>query len=94
MSRRNWSVLRPVLGGSAPDIAGKNIANPTAQILSLAMLLRFSFGLTEEANCIEQAVETIIKEGYRTIDLVPRNETHQSTSQWTKLIVDKISNKS
>ena len=81
-------------GGSAPDIAGKNIANPTAQILSLAMLLRFSFGLTEEANCIEQAVETIIKEGYRTIDLVPTNETHQSTSQWTKLIVDKISNKS
>ena len=81
-------------GGSAPDIAGKNIANPTAQILSLAMLLRFSFGLTREADCIEQAVETIIEEGYKTIDLVSANETHQSTSEWTTLIADKISNQS
>ena len=56
-------------GGSAPDIAGKNIANPIAQILSVAMMLRHSFNLFKEADNIELAVYETIKQGYRTQDI-------------------------
>lgn len=56
-------------GGSAPDIAGKGIANPIAQILSAALLLRFSFGLQEAAAAIESAVAQAIAQGYRTADI-------------------------
>lgn len=55
--------------GSAPDIAGKNLANPLATILSGALMLRYSFGLEEEAVRIEQAVEKVLEQGYRTKDL-------------------------
>jgi len=58
-------------GGSAPDIAGKGIANPIAQTLSAAMMLRYSFGWQEEANAIEQAVSRAITDGFRTADLGP-----------------------
>ena len=57
-------------GGSAPDIAGKNIANPIATILSAAMMLRCSFDLNQEADAIEMAVKRVLKEGYRTIDIM------------------------
>lgn len=57
-------------GGSAPDIAGKNIANPLATILSAAMLLRYSFNLSEEADAIENAVEKALAHGYRTGDIL------------------------
>lgn len=57
-------------GGSAPDIAGKGIANPIATILSAAMMLRYSFDLDQEADAIEAAVEKVLKEGYRTIDIM------------------------
>lgn len=60
-------------GGSAPDIAGKNIANPIATILSAAMMLRFTFGLGKEAVAIESAVKSVLKTA-RTKDIVPRNE--------------------
>lgn len=56
--------------GSAPDIAGKNVANPIATILSAAMMLRYSFDLSEEADCIEQAVDRVLNAGYRTADLL------------------------
>lgn len=56
-------------GGSAPDIAGKNIANPVAQILSLALLLRYSLNETEAAEAIEHAINRALAEGYRTGDL-------------------------
>lgn len=56
-------------GGSAPDIAGKGIANPIAQVLSAAMMLRYSFGWHEEANAIEHAVSRAIGDGFRTADL-------------------------
>ncbi len=56
-------------GGSAPDIAGQGIANPIAQILSAAMMLKFSFGLGEAADAIEAAVKAVIDEGYRTGDI-------------------------
>ena len=55
--------------GSAPDIAGKDLANPLATILSAAMLLRYSFGLETEAKAIENAVEKVLDDGYRTGDI-------------------------
>jgi len=55
--------------GSAPDIAGKNLANPLAAILSAALMLRYSFGLEEEAVRIEKAIEKVLEQGYRTGDL-------------------------
>jgi len=56
-------------GGSAPDIAGQGIANPVAQILSAAMMLRYSFGLIEAADAIDAAVEKVLTQGYRTGDI-------------------------
>lgn len=61
-------------GGSAPDIAGKGIANPIAAILSAAMMLRYSFELDEEAEAVEAAVKQVLAKGYRTIDIMPREE--------------------
>ena len=58
--------------GSAPDIAGQNIANPIATILSAAMMLRYSFDLDQEAKDVEDAIEKVLKEGYRTIDIMPQ----------------------
>ena len=59
-------------GGSAPDIAGKGIANPIATILSAAMMLRYSFDLDKEADAVEAAVKQVLKDGYRTIDIMPQ----------------------
>ena len=59
--------------GSAPDIAGKDIANPIGTILSAAMMLRYSFDLEEEAACIENAVSAVLDLGYRTADIMPEN---------------------
>lgn len=59
-------------GGSAPDIAGKGIANPIATILSAAMMLRYTFDLDREADAVEAAVQQMLKEGYRTIDIMPQ----------------------
>lgn len=60
--------------GSAPDIAGKDIANPIGAILSLSMMFRYSFNLFEEAEDIENAVNKAIEEGYRTADLMPKDK--------------------
>ena len=57
--------------GSAPDIAGKDIANPIGTILAAAMMLRFSFDMSEEADCIEKAVSKVLEDGYRTGDILP-----------------------
>lgn len=62
-------------GGSAPDIAGKGIANPIATILSAAMMLRYSFGLEKESKAVEAAVKQILKEGYRTVDIMPQDKS-------------------
>jgi 3-isopropylmalate dehydrogenase len=56
-------------GGSAPDIAGQGIANPIAQILSASMMLRYSFGMIEAADTINNAVETVLNSGFRTGDI-------------------------
>ncbi|MEI9959855.1 MAG: isocitrate/isopropylmalate family dehydrogenase [Limisphaerales bacterium] len=63
-------------GGTAPDIAGKNLANPIAQILSVALMLRHSFGLNNAAAAIEQAVTKAINVGNRTGDILSLNETN------------------
>ena len=60
-------------GGSAPDIAGKDIANPIATILSAAMLLRYSLDLDEEAAAVENAVNKVLEDGIRTRDILPRD---------------------
>ena len=67
--------------GSAPDIAGQNIANPIAAILSSAMMLRHSFGLIEEAACIENAVTQVLESGYRTYDIKDTYEIIKSKEE-------------
>ncbi len=76
--------------GSAPDIAGKNIANPIATILSAAMMLRYSFDLDKEADAVEAAVKKVLKDGYRTIDIMDEGMIQVSTSQMGDLIADNI----
>ena len=75
--------------GSAPDIAGTGLANPIATILSAAMMLRFSFGLAQEADAIEAAVDKTLLDGVRTADIA-RGEAHVSTTEMTKEIIDRI----
>jgi len=67
--------------GSAPDIAGKGIANPLGAILSAAMLLRHSFHLEREAACIESAVQGTLAAGHRTKDLARAGQAALSTSE-------------
>lgn len=76
--------------GSAPDLAGKNIANPIAAILSAAMLLRYSFSMETEAQAIENAVNTVLNEGYRTSDIFSENKIKVSTKEMGDFIVKKI----
>ena len=76
--------------GSAPDIAGKNIANPIATILSAAMMLRYSFDLDKEADAIEAAVAKVLKEGYRTVDIMSEGMTQCSTTQMGDLIAERV----
>lgn len=76
--------------GSAPDIAGQGIANPLATILSAAMLLRHSLNLPAAANRIEQAVETVLAEGYRTADIMQPGCQQVSTVEMGDLIAGKV----
>ena len=77
-------------GGSAPDIAGKGIANPIATILSAAMMLRFSFDLDKEADAIENAVAKVLKEGYRTIDIMSEGCTQIGTKEMGYKICERM----
>ena len=74
--------------GSAPDIAGKGIANPIGTILSVALLLRHSLGLEEIAQVVEGAVDSALKEGFRTIDLAVSGEKSLNTTEMLKAIID------
>ncbi len=76
--------------GSAPDIAGKNIANPLATILSAALMLRYSFDLDEEAKAIEDAVQKVLTEGYRTGDIFEEGDEKVSTTRMGDLIAENI----
>jgi len=76
--------------GSAPRRAGQNIANPIATILSIAMMLRYSFNLAAEAEAVEKAVIAVLEDGYRTYDIMEAGKTQVGTSEMGGLIAEKI----
>lgn len=76
--------------GSAPDIAGKNVANPIATILSLAMMFRYSFNYAKEADIIENSIEKVLENGFRTADIAKTGEAKISCSQMTDEILKEI----
>lgn len=76
--------------GSAPDIAGKNLANPIATILSVAMMLRYSFDMSKEADEIENAVNAVLNDGYRTGDIMSAGMKQVSCTEMGDLIAEKI----
>lgn len=76
--------------GSAPDIAGKDLANPIATVLSMAMMLRYSFNLEEEASAIEKAVEGVLEDGYRTGDIMSEGCTQVGTAKMGELLCERI----
>lgn len=76
--------------GSAPDIAGKDLANPIATILSASMMLRYSFDLDKEADAIDNAVKQVLKDGYRTGDIMSEGCTQVGCKKMGDLIVERI----
>lgn len=76
--------------GSAPDIAGKDLANPIATILSASMMLRYSFDLDKEADAIDNAVKQVLKDGYRTGDIMSAGCEQVGCTQMGDLIVERI----
>lgn len=74
-------------GGSAPDIAGKGIANPVAQILSAAMMLKYSFNMEKESRAIYRAVELALQAGYRTKDIAAQTSSSLSTAEFTEKVI-------
>lgn len=76
--------------GSAPDIAGQNKANPIATILSAAMMLRYSFDLEKEADCVEAAVKEVLRKGYRTVDIMTEGMTPVGTKEMGDRIITEI----
>ena len=88
-SGRRHALYEPI-HGSAPDIAGEGIANPCAQMLSMAMLLRWSFGLEEDARLIEQAVEKVLAGGLRTADVMGPGTARVGTSVMGEAILREL----
>ncbi|KKW10594.1 MAG: 3-isopropylmalate dehydrogenase, partial [Parcubacteria group bacterium GW2011_GWA2_49_9] len=86
---KGFGMYEPI-HGSAPKMAGLGTANPTSQFLSLAMLLRHSFGLTKEAEAIEKAIVAVWAKGVRTKDLVPKEQSYASTSQFSAEVIKEI----
>ena len=80
--------------GSAPDIAGRSIANPLGAILSVAMMLRHSFNLNAEAACVETAVNSVLASGYRTRDLVTADQSATTTSEVGRAVVEAVRERS
>ena len=85
----NFGMYEPI-HGSAPDIAGTGKANPIATILSVAMMLRYTLGLAEEADAIEKAVDQFLKDGYRTADIAAAGLDSVSTEECGTLIAERI----
>ena len=85
----NFGLYEPV-HGSAPEIAGLGVANPAATILSVAMMLQYSFGLREEAAEIERAVSAVFDDGYFTADLAQDGTRVLSTDEWTDKVINEI----
>lgn len=86
---RRLAVYEPV-HGSAPDIAGKNIANPLAAVLSFSMLLRYSFGLADEASLIEKATQSILNGGVRTADIMSAGMAKVSTNVMVDVLLKEL----
>jgi len=76
--------------GSAPDIAGMDVANPIATILSASMMLRYSFDLDKEADAIEEAVKQVLKEGFRTVDIMSEGCTKVGCKEMGSLLAERI----
>ena len=87
--QRSGGLYEPI-HGTAPDIAGKGIANPTGSILSVALMVRYSLGLTEEAAAIERAVDKVLERNVRTADLVTGGDKYVTTTEMGDLIVAAI----
>jgi 3-isopropylmalate dehydrogenase len=87
--RRPVSLYEPI-HGTAPDIAGKGIANPIGAILSVAMMFRYSLGLEAEAKAIEQAVDGVLAEGYRTRDIAADGGEVVSTTEMGSVIAGRV----
>ena len=89
MNETSFGLYEPS-GGSAPDIAGQNKANPLATILSAAMMLRYSFGMQAEADDIERAVDSVLSKGYRTGDIMSEGMTMVSCSEMGDFVAAEI----
>lgn len=89
LAKGNFGMYEPV-HGSAPDIAGQDQANPMATILSVAMMLRYTFGLTEEADAVEKAVQFVLADGYRTPDIMSQGMKLIGTKKAGNLIAAAI----
>ncbi|MDY4077407.1 MAG: 3-isopropylmalate dehydrogenase [Clostridium sp.] len=89
LGENSFGMYEPI-HGSAPDIAGKGIANPLATILSGGMMLRYSFGLDDEADLIEKAVVSVLEDGYRTGDIMSEGMKLVGTEEMTKAVLAKI----
>jgi 3-isopropylmalate dehydrogenase len=87
--KRVFGLYEPI-HGSAPDIAGRNVANPLATILSAALMLRFSLGLETGARRIEEVLTQVLAEGYRTADIVSDGTTKLGTKEMGNLIAERI----
>jgi 3-isopropylmalate dehydrogenase len=88
-SGKRHALYEPI-HGSAPDIAGKGIANPSAQLLSLAMLLRISFGMEEDAKLIETAIERLLAGGLRTADIMAPGMARVGTSVFGEAVLREL----
>jgi 3-isopropylmalate dehydrogenase len=89
LSEGTFGLYEPA-GGSAPDIAGKGIANPIAQILSAAMMLKYSFGMDEAYGKIFSSIESVLEEGYRTIDIMSPGKKQTGTAEIGNLIAGRL----
>lgn len=89
LSESGFGLYEPS-GGSAPDIQGMGIANPIAQILSLSMLLKYSFGLTKESKTIEDAIQKTLDDGYRTGDIMSEGMKKIGTVEMGEKIVGNL----
>lgn len=89
LAKGNFGMYEPI-HGSAPDIAGQNKANPMAAILSVAMMLRYTFGLSKEADDVEAAVKSVLSAGFRTADIMSPGKKILGTKEAGDLIVTAI----
>lgn len=89
LSDGKYALYEPI-HGSAPDLRGKNVANPIATILSAAMMLKYSFNILEAHDVIYNAVKSVLKDGYRTKDIFKEGDKLLSTQQMGTIIADRI----